>query len=227
MLSSYQRSGTRDYTSRTLECNWQEERARLAVGETVRLDVMKGAVVRVEDPDISIAPPTRVAVDAWGNPLKSDGTLQLCLRARRSRTTFDSSRLNADDGYREYMSMNQTFYQPIEDRTTCPMSVEPYYHGTWGGPVQHDGRSKTRTGPFNRSKNEQLEQGPIADSEMSAAKKMITIDTFSDAMASRPPPKGPNVGSGFGTVLPRHSADYGSRMLTSTAMDSWTAKTAA
>jgi len=220
MISSFKREGTREYTCKTLECNWQEDREREAVGENVTLKLMEGAVVRPNDPDISIAPPTRVAYDPWGEPLKSDGTLQLCLRGLRSRTTFDSSRLNADDGFREYVSMNQTFYKQPDERNTCPMSSEPYFHGTYGGPVQFDGRSKTRTGPFNRSKNEQLEQGPTADGESTVTKKVISIETFSNSMVPRAT-KGPQVGSGFGTILPRHPADYGERILTSTAMASW------
>ena len=223
MISSFKREGTREYTSKTLECNWQEDRARLECGEKVYLKVMEGAVVRPADPDISIAPPTRVGFDAWGEPLKSNGTLELCLRGLRSRTTFDSSRLNADDGFRDYISMNQTFYEMPEDRSTCPMSMEPYYHGTFGGPVQHDGRSKTRTGPFNRSKNEQFEQGPKADSSATVAKKMVSVETFSHAMVSRPV-RGPQFGSGFGTILPRHDAGEGARVLTSTAMDSYSGK---
>jgi len=221
MISSYRREGTREYKSHTLECNWQEDRARLEVGENVTLKLMDGAVVRPIEPDISIAPPTRPTFDASGNLLKSDGVLQLCLRAQRSRTTFDSSRLNADDGFREYLSMNQTFYTPPQERNTCPCSYEAYFHGTWGGPVQHDGRSKSRVGPFNRSKNDQLEQAPLADGEGTVAKKIISVETYSHAMQPRTT-KGPQTGSGFGTILPRHQPDHGARMLTSTAMASWT-----
>jgi hypothetical protein len=220
MISSFRRDGTREYRCKTLEGNWQEDRSRLEVGETVELELMKGAYLRPADPDISIAPPTRVALDPWGNPLKSDGVLQMCLRSYRGRTMLDSSRLNADDGYREYQSLNQTFYIPPEDRNTCPCGTEPYFHGTWGGPVQFDGRTKTRTGPYNRSKNATYEQGPLADGEHTVAKKLLTIDTFAHALASRPVP-GPQTGSGFGTVLPRHPEDHGARILTSTAMASW------
>mmetsp|Transcript_27514 Transcript_27514/g.70069 ORF Transcript_27514/g.70069 Transcript_27514/m.70069 type:complete len:224 (-) Transcript_27514:238-909(-) len=220
MISSFKREGTREYTSKTLECNWSEDRARLECGEMVQFKVMDGAVVRPPDPDISIAPPTRMAYDSWGNALKSDGNLQLCLRGVRSRKTFDSSRLNADDGFREYVSMNQTFFKMPEDRDTCPMSYEANFHGTWGGPVQFDGRTKTRTGPFNRCKNEQFEAARVADGEHTVAKKMLSIETFRHAMEPRPV-GGPQTGSGFGTILPRHDANDGERVLTSTAMDSW------
>ena len=60
MISSFRREGTTEYTCRTLECNWQEERSRVECGETVKLSLMGGAVVAPLDPDLSIAPPTRV-----------------------------------------------------------------------------------------------------------------------------------------------------------------------
>ena len=103
-LSSFRREGTTEYASHTLEGNWQEERSRLEVGEKVRLSLMEGAVVAPLDPDLSIAPPTRVP------GAKSDGRLLIPDRMTRSRTTNDSSRQGADDGFREYTSMNQTFY---------------------------------------------------------------------------------------------------------------------
>ena len=46
----------------------------------------------------------------------------------------------ADDGFREYKSMSQTFFAPVEERVVCPISSEAYFHGTWGGPVQLDVR---------------------------------------------------------------------------------------
>lgn len=152
-LSSFRREGTTEYSCRTLESNWQEERSRLECGEHVKLELMKGAVVAPLDPDISIAPPTRVP------GASSDGKLLIPDRMTRSRYSFDSSRQGADDGFREYTSMNQTFYTNIEDRTKCPISIEPNFHGTWGGPVQIDGRTKVRVGPYNRSKNVQYELG--------------------------------------------------------------------
>lgn len=95
--------------------------------------------------------------------------------------------------------MSRTFFLPPDARPACPVSTEPYYHGTWGGPVQArsarpmdpppppprrrswaatqrrlggaqsryltrahltqvDGRTKSRLGPANRSKNTQYEQ---------------------------------------------------------------------
>ena len=81
----------------------------------------------------------------------------------RSVTTNDSSRQGADDGYREYTSINQTFYTLPEDRPRCPISTEANFHGTWGGPVQVDGRTKTRVGPYNRSKNVQCEPPLVPD----------------------------------------------------------------
>jgi hypothetical protein len=212
-LSSFRREGTTEYASHTLEGNWQEERSRLEVGEKVRLSLMEGAVVAPLDPDLSIAPPTRVP------GAKSDGRLLIPDRMTRSRTTNDSSRQGADDGFREYTSMNQTFYTPVEERTQCPISIEPNFHGTWGGPVQIDGRSKTRVGPFNRSKNTQFEQGQLPDGEEKVAKKLISLDTFHYALDERPT-AGPTNG-GFGSILPRHLPSHSERMLETTAMASW------
>jgi len=213
-LSSFRREGTTEYNWRTLESNWQEERSRVEAGETVKLSLMEGAIVAPLDPDLSIAPPTRVP----GVP--SNGRLLIPDRMTRSRTTNDSSRQGADDGFREYTSMNQTFYTRPEDRTTCPISIEPNFHGTWGGPVQFDGRSKTRVGPFNRSKNVQHEQGGLPDGEMKMSKKMINLETFHYAMDATRPVAGITTG-GFGSILPRHSTSHSERMLESTSMASW------
>jgi len=217
-LSSYRREGTTEYNCKALECNWQEERSRLEVGETVKLELMKGAVVRPEEPDISIAPPTREP------GMSSNGRLEMPHRMTRSRTTNDSSRQGADDGFREYTSMNQTFFLPPEQRKVCPISIEPYFHGTWGGPVQHDGRTKTRVGPFNRSKNQQLEQERLPDGEEKVAFKLISADTFNYALEPRvtgPRVTEPRMTGSFGEVLPRHPAGHAARMLTTTAMASW------
>ena len=214
MLSSFRREGTTIYSCKTLECNWQEERAREEAGETVYLDLMGGAVVRAEEPDISIAPPTRTPGVA------SNGKLEMALRSTRSRTTNDSSRQGADDGFREYTSMSRTFFLPPEDRPTCPIAHEPYYHGVFGGPVQIDGRSKTRVGPENREKNSQFEENRVPDGERRVAMKTIRPDNFHLSMRPRITP-GTNTG-GFGSILPRHPEGHSSRMLTSTAMASWT-----
>jgi hypothetical protein len=215
MSSTYKRDGTREYTSKTLENNWYEERERMAAGERVSLKLMEGAIVRPEEPDISIAPPTRVP------GAKSNGRLELATRYTRSIITNDSSRQGADDGYREYLSMNNTFYLPISERNDCPISHEANYHGTWGGPIQTDGRTKTRVGPFNRSKNAQFEENRIFDSEKTVAKKMISADTFEAAMVPRVQLGTLQPGGGFGSILPRHSESSNERMLTTTAMASW------
>jgi len=208
-LSSYRREGTGQYTSRTLECNWQEERERLAAGEKVQLNLMEGAVIAPLDPDLSIAPPTRVP------GVKSDGRLLIPDRMTRSVVTNDSSRQGADDGYREYLSMNETFYQPLAERNPCPISHEPYYHGTFGGPIQRDDHSKTRVGPENRSKNVEYEPNLQSDGEKKAAKKMLGLQTFAQTFTERPTSH-PTHG-GFGSILPRHSENHGERMLTTTA----------
>jgi len=136
MISSFRRPGTTEYNlskgARTLECNWQEERSRIEAGERVHLPLMAGATVRPFEPDISIPPATR-------DPDKpTNGQLLMPERKRNSRTTNDSSRQGADDGFREYKSMSQTFFPTIEERVVCPVSSEAYFHGTWGGPVQLD-----------------------------------------------------------------------------------------
>ena len=102
-ISSFRREGTATYRPVTLEGNWFEERCRLACGEWVEPKLMEGAVINAREPDISIAPPTRVP------NASSSGKLLLLDRMRRSRATFDSSRQAADDGYRERTSINQTF----------------------------------------------------------------------------------------------------------------------
>ena len=186
----------------------------MEAGERVKLALMEGAVVAPLDPDLSIAPPTRVP----GVP--SNGKLLIPDRMTRSRTTNDSSRQGADDGFREYTSMNQTFYNEIADRTKCPISTEPNFHGTWGGPIQHDGRTKTRVGPENRSKNVQFEPNLIADGEQKMAKKLINLSTFKHSLADRPLPG--NTDGGFGSVLPKHPSDISQRMFESTARASYT-----
>jgi len=218
MISSFRRPGTTEYNlskgARTLECNWQEERSRIEAGERVHLPLMAGATVRPFEPDISIPPATR-------DPDKpTNGQLLMPERKRNSRTTNDSSRQGADDGFREYKSMSQTFFPTIEERVVCPVSSEAYFHGTWGGPVQLDGRSKTRVGPANRAKNEQHEAARMADGEMSATTKMIGVETFEHAFVARPS-SGTTQPSGFGSVVPHHPPSHSERVLESTAMASW------
>jgi len=221
MISSFRRPGAGEYNlakgARTLECNWQEERSRLEVGERVHLPLMAGATVRPFESDISIAPPTREPGMASG------GHLLMPERKRNSRTTNDSSRQGADDGFREYKSMSQTFFEPIEERIVCPISSEAYFHGTWGGPVQIDGRSKTRVGPANRAKNDQCEAARMADGELSHTTKMIGVQTLEHAFVPRPS-AGTMQQSGFGSVVPHHPPSQFERVLESTAMASWVAK---
>ena len=212
-LSSFRREGTTEYGYGTLEGNWQEERERIAVGEVVKPSMMDGARVRAEEPDISIAPPPRVP------GAQSNGRLEMPHRSFRSIVTNDSSRQGADDGFREYTSMNQTFFTPIDDRERCPISIEPNFHGTWGGPIQIDGRSKTRVGPENRSKNVQYEPNLLADGEQKMTRKMINLSTFKHTQSDRPLPG--NTDGGFGSVLPKHPTNISERMLTSTAMASF------
>jgi len=226
-ISSFRREGVATYGPHTLEGNWYEERTRLACGEYVQLELMKGAVVAPLDPDLSIAPPTRVPGEA------SNGRLMIPDRMTRSRTTFNSSRQAADDGYRERTSMNQTFYAKIEDRVRVPISTEANYHGTWGGVIQYDGRSKTRVGPENREKNERFEAPRKQDGDDTIAKKMVNADNYHRLVTMGQPRPELNAATmrlawterpypvEFGTILPRHKLGENARMLESTAMTSW------
>mmetsp|Transcript_54755 Transcript_54755/g.96631 ORF Transcript_54755/g.96631 Transcript_54755/m.96631 type:complete len:124 (+) Transcript_54755:85-456(+) len=123
MISSYRRPGTSEYNlssaARTLECNWQEERSRIEAGERIHLPLMADATVRPFETDISIAPDIRIPGKA------SNGRLVIPERKRTSRATNDSSRQGADDGFREYKSMMQTFFPPMEERDGYPISKEP------------------------------------------------------------------------------------------------------
>ena len=129
--------------------------------------------------------------------------------------------------------MNQTMYPPIEKRVRVPISTEANYHGTWGGVIQVDGRSKTRVGPENREKNERYEAPRKQDGDATYAKKMINADNFHRLVAQRPPR--PELTREtmtiawterpypveFGTIVPRHPKEASERMLESTAMASW------
>ena len=150
-LSTTNAPGTRAYTSVVCENNWFEERARIESGERVYIGCMEGAYLRPEDPDLSIAPDYR-------NPeVPADGRLVMPHRSWRSRTTFDSSRQGADDGFRIYSSLSGDDYCPIEKR----------------GNSQLDDLRKTRsatTAPMattariaNREKNAMFEQSRICD----------------------------------------------------------------
>lgn len=218
MISSFRRPGTVEYNLskgvRTLECNWQEERSRIEAGERVHLPLMESASVRTVEPDISIPPDSREPGKA------SNGQLLMPERKRNSMTTNDSSRQGADDGFREYKSMSQTFMPPVEERVVCPISSEAYFHGTWGGPVQMDGRSKDRIGPLNRHKNEQREAARMADGEASATTKLVGIETFEHAFVERSS-TGTTQTTPFGSVVPHHPPSHNERVLESTAMASW------
>ena len=229
-ISSFRREGTATYRPVTLEGNWFEERCRLACGEWVEPKLMEGAVINAREPDISIAPPTRVP------NASSSGKLLLLDRMRRSRATFDSSRQAADDGYRERTSINQTFFADPKDRVRVPISTEANFHGTFGGTVQDDDRTKTRVGPYNRSKNDRFEAAPPQDGDATIAKKMINAHNFIAISMPRPRPQSAPVAfhgdrpvpgrdrpwpTEFGQLLPRHRPGHDARMLESTAMTSW------
>lgn len=196
-LSTTNAPGTRTYGPEVLECNWNEERSRIASGERVYIPLMEGAVVRPFEPDVSIAPPTRVP----GVP--SDGKLCIPDRSRRSRATFDSSRQAADDGFREYQSTVLADFPPMEER----------------GYAQVDDLSKTRSGPATREKNAMHEQARKTDGEAKLAKKMLTEANFGHTFEPRPSSGTGKVG--FGSVVPRYATNAPEREFISTAMQSF------
>ena len=157
---------------------------------------MEGAHLRPEEPDLSIPPPTRDPAVA------SDGQLIMPHRSYRSRVTFDSSRLNADDGFREYSSINQTDFCPLGQR----------------GLAQTDDAIKMRSATVlphattakvaPREKNAQCEQLRIPDGEGKAAKKMLGGTNFAQAFEPRPSSETVPGKAGFGCAVPRHTNVY-------------------
>ena len=152
-LSTTNAPGTRAYTSVVCENNWFEERARLEAGERVYIGCMEGAYLRPEDPDLSIAPDYR-------NPtIPADGTLVMPHRSWRSRTTNDSSRQGADDGYRIYTSLSGDDYCPIEKRGNSQMDDLRKTRSATVQPMASTARIA------NREKNAMYEQFRICDGE--------------------------------------------------------------
>jgi len=201
-ISTTNAPGTRAYTSVVCENNWFEERARLAAGERVYIGCMEGAYLRPEDPDLSIAPDYR-------NPtIPADGTLVMPHRSWRSRTTNDSSRQGADDGFRIYNSLSGDDYCPIEKR----------------GNSQVDDLRKTRSATVqpmastariaNREKNAMYEQFRICDGEAKMAQKMLgayhTAEATFEMHASKPRPSREALPGkiGYGCTVPRHRTIY-------------------
>jgi len=196
--------GVKEFGSRTLEGNWQEERARVELNEPLadrnwaEGALMAGAEARVEDYEMSIAPATR-------DPLATSlGRLISPDRLRRSRITNDSTRQGADDGFREYTSMTSTFMPHIADRPSQPVSHDPSFHSTWGGAIQVDNRTKTRYSAQNRSKNQEIEPPIIGDGDAKSAKKMINMDNLTTyGNVNRESSRSQRTGD-FAVVVPRH-----------------------
>ena len=183
--------------------NWNEERSRLEAGETIAQELMAGARTRPAEPEVSIAPATRDPYQA------STGRLIMPDRLRRSVLTNDSSRQGADDGFREYEPMTSTFFKPIDERPVCPISKEPNYHGTYGGPVQVDGREKTRLSAANRSKNSEEEPAVSAECDRTVSKKLLTPANLADhTFVARETMSAAAYSKrgGFGATLPRNPA---------------------
>jgi len=204
-FASYEKAeGVKSYSSKCLEGNWFEERTRIENGEE-NVDaasvwpagvMLKGSVIREQEPDVTPDEST------------CDSTMLTQLdRMRRSRISLDSNRQGADDGYREYKTMNQSFYMPIAERPDPPLSFEPGYHGTWGGPIQKDGRTKSRNSADNRQKNTQVEPDVLADGDKKAAKKMISAATLHHATVARPSAFSDRT-SEFGSVVPPVAPSY-------------------
>lgn len=202
-FASYETAeGVKQYSSKCLEGNWYEERTRLSNGEQNVENsacwpagvIMKGAVTREQEPDVT--------------PVATDSTQIAQLdRMRRSRVGLDSNRQGADDGYVEYKTMNESFYPPFAERPEQPLCLEPGYHGTWGGPIQKDGHSKTRYSAENRSKNTEIERSLPRDCDATLAKKMIAPSTLHHAAVPRPSANSHRTGE-FGTVVPHVPPAY-------------------
>ena len=201
-ISTTNAPGTRAYTSVVCENNWFEERARIAAGERVYIGCMEGAYLRPEDPDLSIAPNYR-------NPdVAADGTLVMPHRSWRSRTTNDSSRQGADDGFRIYSSVSGDDYCAMEKR----------------GNAQTDDLRKTRSATVqplastarlaNREKNAMHEQFRLGDGEAKMAQKMLAEYTTGaprfEVHASAPRYSREAVPGkvGYGCAVPRYRAIY-------------------
>lgn len=200
-FASYEISeGVKDFGCKTLDGNWFEERTRAEHGEEMADSMfpegtlMAGAKTCDFDPDLSIA-------------RSNEGKLTCPERLARSRITNNSSRQGADDGFREYVSMNSTFMPGVKERPAQPVSSDASYHSTWGGPIQHDGRSKTRFSAETRSKNVQREQGLHADGDASQTKKMIAAATRLHTAVPRPSANSHRTGE-FGSVVPQRAPSY-------------------
>lgn len=67
------------------------------------------------------------------------------------------------------------------------------------------GRSKTRIGPANRSKNDQYETSRVADGEQTAKTKLVSMQTFEHALVDRPSSGTAKVRSQRPTTLEAHA----------------------
>ena len=171
------------------------------------IPMMEGAYLRPEDPDLSIAPPTR-------DPgVASDGVLVMPHRSYRSRVTNDSSRQAADDGFREYNSINRSDFCPIEQR----------------GPAQTDDLRKTRSATVhphattakiaNREKNAVCELQRIADGEGKMTKKLLCGSNFAQSFEPRPSSEAVPGKTGYGCAVPRHRNIYNNDFQTTSRHD--------
>ena len=212
-ISTTNAPGTRAYTSVVCENNWFEERARLEAGERVYIGCMEGAYLRPEDPDLSIAPNYRDPT------IPADGTLCMPHRSWRSRTTNESSRQGADDGFQIYNAVSSEDYCAIEKR----------------GSSQTDDLCKTRSATVqpqattariaNREKNAMYEPNRYADGEAKMAQKMLgayhTAKASFETHAGEPRPSREAVPGkfGFGCTVPRHREVYKNDFLTTSRND--------
>jgi len=193
--------GVKNYSYKTLEGNWFEERTRAEHGEEMADSMfpegtlMAGAKANDFDPDISIAPPNRDPLQA------STGRLLCPERLTRSRITNNSSRQGADDGFREYTTMNNTFMPPPDQRPNQPISSDAGYHSTYGGSIQRDDLSKTRYSAQTRTKNAEREPAIKAAGDATHAQKLLNAATRHHVDVQRPSANSHRT-TGFGSVLP-------------------------
>jgi len=240
--------GVTEYSQRTLEGNWQEERARKEAGEKPAdredfLNIMNGAYRRALDDDndevwppiempISTAPPTRDAVYA------SNFALEGTIRMARSRvalaservihgdpsTTLQANTRDASGRFKEYSSINHTFMPALVQRPNQPICYDAYYHSTWGGPIQYDGRSKTRFSSENLQKIAQRQPAMIPDGDFASSQKLISGKTLHHIFSERPSETSHMTGD-FGCVVPHNPppaiTETDRLMTTSRSASSW------
>jgi len=188
ITSQYNDRLGRIYGPGTLEANWAEERLQRAAG------MLKSAhgekAIRPYEPDLAGAP--RTARNTW--TFKSNGVVS--------------------DGLNEHLTMNETFYTPLESRPANPVgagTTTPYDEMLMRFAQQDE--PKTRQSK-DRMSNVQNEVRPMADSEQKMRKHFITPASLSHAYVSRVSQFTDS--KGFGAIVPKHPDGYAERQFSTT-----------